>query len=35
MGARAVKPVVDTSGMKVRVLGGDNSSRLKFKIRKK
>ena len=35
MGARTVKPVVDTSGMKVRVLGGDNSSRLKFKIRKK
>ena len=35
MGARTVKPVVDASGMKVRVLGGDNSSRLKFKIRKK
>jgi len=35
MGARTVKPVVDTSGMKIKVLGGENSSRLKFKIRKK
>ena len=35
MGARTVKPVVDTGGMKIKVLGGENSSRLKFKIRKK
>lgn len=35
MGPRTVKPVVDASGMKVKVLGGENSSRLKFKIRKK
>jgi len=35
MGARTIKPVVDTGGMKVKVLGGENSSRLKFKIRKK
>ncbi len=35
MGPRTVKPVVDASGMKVKVLGGEDSSRLKFKIRKK
>jgi len=35
MGPRTVKPVVDAGGMKVRVLGGEDSSRLKFKIRKK
>ena len=35
MSPRTVKPVVDASGMKVRVLGGEDSSRLKFKIRKK
>jgi len=35
MGPRTAKPVVDASGMKVRVLGGEDSSRLKFKIRKK
>ena len=35
MGARTIKPVVDTGGMKVKVLGGEDSSRLKFKIRKK
>jgi len=35
MGPRTVKPVVDASGIKVRVLGGEDSSRLKFKIRKK
>jgi hypothetical protein len=35
MGPRTVKPVVDTGGMKVKVLGGEDSSRLKFKIRKK
>ena len=29
-----VKPVVDAGGMKVKVLSGDNSSRLKFKINK-
>ena len=34
MGPRTAKPVVDTGGMKIRVLGGDDSSRLKFKIRK-
>jgi hypothetical protein len=34
MAPRTVKPVVDASGMKVRVLGGEDSSRLKFKIRK-
>jgi hypothetical protein len=28
------KPVVDTGGMKFRVLSGDDSSRLKFKINK-
>jgi len=35
MGPRTAKPVVDAGGMKVRVLGGEDSSRLKFKIRKK
>jgi hypothetical protein len=35
MSPRTVKPVVDAGGMKVRVLGGEDSSRLKFKIRKK
>jgi len=35
MSPRTAKPVVDASGMKVRVLGGEDSSRLKFKIRKK
>ena len=35
MGPRTVKPVVDAGGMKVKVLGGEDSSRLKFKIRKK
>lgn len=35
MGPRTVKPVVDAGGVKVRVLGGEDSSRLKFKIRKK
>ena len=34
MGARTVKPVVEAGGMKVRVLGGENSSKLKFKIKK-
>ena len=34
MGARTVKPVVEAGGMKFKVLGGDNSSRLKFKIKK-
>jgi len=34
MGPRTAKPVVDTGGMKIKVLGGDDSSRLKFKIRK-
>ena len=35
MGARtAAKPVVDAGGIKVRVLSGDDSSRLKFKINK-
>ena len=34
MAPRTVKPVVDAGGMKVRVLGGEDSSRLKFKIRK-
>ena len=35
MGPRAIKQVVDAGGMKVKVLGGEDSSRLKFKIRKK
>ena len=35
MSPRTVKPVVDAGGIKVRVLGGEDSSRLKFKIRKK
>ena len=35
MGPRTAKPVVDAGGMKVKVLGGEDSSRLKFKIRKK
>ena len=35
MGPRTVKPVVEASGVKFKVLGGDDSSRLKFKIRKK
>jgi hypothetical protein len=30
----AAKPVVDTGGMKFKVLSGDDSSRLKFKINK-
>ena len=34
MGARTVKPVVEAGGIKVRVLGGEDSSRLKFKINK-
>jgi len=34
MGARTVKPVVEAGGMKFKVLGGDDSSRLKFKIKK-
>ena len=34
MGARTIKPVVDAGGMKIKVLGGDDSSKLKFKIRK-
>ena len=35
MGPRAAaNPVVDVGGIKVRVLGGDDSSRLKFKINK-
>ena len=34
MAPRTVKPVVDTGGMKIKVLGGEDSSRLKFKIRK-
>ena len=35
MGARtAANPVVEAGGIKVRVLGGDDSSRLKFKINK-
>ena len=35
MGRRTAKPVVEAGGVKFRVLGGDDSSRLKFKIRKK
>ena len=35
MGPRTAKPVVEAGGVKFRVLGGDDSSRLKFKIRKK
>ncbi len=35
MGPRTIKPVVDAGGIKVKVLGGEDSSRLKFKIRKK
>jgi hypothetical protein len=31
----AAKPVVETGGMKFKVLGGDDSSRLKFKIKNK
>ena len=34
MGPRTAKPVVDAGGMKIKVLNGDDSSRLKFKIRK-
>lgn len=34
MSARTNKPVVEAGGMKFKVLGGENSSRLKFKIRK-
>ena len=34
MGARTVNQVVDAGGMKVKVLGGDNSSRLKVKIKR-
>ena len=34
MSARTIKPVVDASGIKVRVLGGEDSSKLKFKIKK-
>jgi hypothetical protein len=35
MGPRAAaNPVVNAGGIKVRVLGGDDSSRLKFKINK-
>ena len=34
MGARTNKPVVEAGGMKFKVLGGENSSRLKFKIKK-
>lgn len=34
MGARKVNQVVDAGGMKVKVLGGDNSSRLKVKIKR-
>ena len=34
MSPRSVAPVVDASGFKVKVLSGDDSSRLKFKIRK-
>ena len=34
MGARTVKPVVEAGGMKFKVLGGENSSKLKFKIKK-
>ena len=34
MGARANKPVVEAGGMKFKVLGGENSSKLKFKIKK-
>ena len=34
MSPRTTAPVVDTSGVKVRVLGGDNISGLKFKINK-
>ena len=35
MGPRTAKPVVEAGGVKFRVLGGDDSSRLKFKIKKK
>ena len=35
MSPRTAKPVVEAGGVKFRVLGGDDSSRLKFKIRKK
>ena len=34
MGARKANQVVDAGGMKVKVLGGDNSSRLKVKIKR-
>ena len=34
MSARTNKTVVEAVGMKVTVLGGEDSSRLKFKIRK-
>ena len=34
MGARTAKPVVEAGGMKFKVLGGEDSSRLKFKIKK-
>ena len=34
MGARTVKPVVEAGGVKFKVLGGEDSSRLKFKIKK-
>ena len=34
MSPRSVAPVVDAGGFKVKVLSGDDSSRLKFKIRK-
>ena len=34
MSARTNKPVVEAGGMKFKVLGGEDSSRLKFKIRK-
>lgn len=34
MGARTNKPVVEAGGMKFKVLGGENSSKLKFKIKK-
>tara|TARA_R100001377_G_scaffold76233_1_gene53060 strand:- start:642 stop:1829 length:1188 start_codon:yes stop_codon:yes gene_type:complete len=34
MSSRTAAPVVDAGGMKYKVIGGDNSSSLKFKIRK-
>ena len=34
MSPRSAPPVVDAAGFKVKVLNGEDTSRLKFKIRK-